>query len=163
MSKKRRKLPKLTNTYTVLNELMASSTEPLPLEKRTYQLTRMYEGLRALEMDADPKPDDWRCVSDAVNLMETLVREMHVCDDSSGLLQDAVEALAKAAKRYKCGGALRLDGAGIQAVRAVLDDYATILEQADARTMVRCHRLTERRLIALINGKLDPADVVIAA
>jgi hypothetical protein len=161
MSKKRRKLPKITNTYTVMNELLASPTEPLPLEKRTYQLTRMYEGLRALEMDADPKPEDWRCVSDAVNLMETLVREMRVCDDSSGLLQAAVEALAKSAKRYKCGGALRLDGAGIQAVRSVLDDYATILSQADARTMVRCHRLTERRLIALINGKLNSTDVIL--
>ena len=99
MSKKRRKLPKLTNTYTVMNELLASPTEPLPLEKRTYQLTRMYEGLRALEMDADPKPEDWRCVSDAVNLMETLVREMRVCDDSSGLLQDAVEVLKSFPKR----------------------------------------------------------------
>jgi hypothetical protein len=164
MSKKR-KMPKKISvvTYTMLDELMASPTAPMPAEKRTYQLTRMYQGLHALEIEANPTPEDWRCVSDAINLLETLVRDMQVCEDASGLLQDAIEAMAKAGKRYKCGGSLRLDGVGIKAIRAVLDDYASVIEQVSARTMVKCHRLTERRLIDICAGKMRSDDVVIAA
>jgi hypothetical protein len=86
---------------------------------------------------------------------------MKVCEDNSGLLHDAVAALAKAGKRHKCGGALRLDGEGIAAVRAVLDDYAALLDVLPARTMIRCHRLTERRIIDLIKGKTRLEDVVV--
>ena len=43
----KRKQPQRPKTYTVLDELMASPTKPMPLEFRTHQLTRMYEGLHA--------------------------------------------------------------------------------------------------------------------
>ena len=56
--------------YTIMDEMMASPTEPLPMEHRTHQLTRMYEGLAAMEQGANPTTDDWRVVSDAVNLMD---------------------------------------------------------------------------------------------
>lgn len=159
--KKKRKLPQYECAYTVMDELLASPTAPLQAEKRTYQLTRMYQGLHEIEQGKNPTPEDWRLVSNAVNLLETLVRDMKVCEDNSGLLHDAVAALAKAGKRHKCGGALRLDGEGIAAVRAVLDDYAALLDVLPARTMIRCHRLTERRIIDLIKGKTRLEDVVV--
>lgn len=140
---------------------MSSPTEPLPDEHRRHQLTRMYEGLAALEKAPSPTTDDWRVVSDAVNLMETLLLEMKVCEDASGLLMDAVTALAMAGKRNMAGGAIRLDGAGIQAVRAILEDYAALLAVLPARTMIRCHRLTERRIHELMDGKKKPHDVEI--
>lgn len=59
------------------------------------------------------------------------------------------------------GGPIRLDGAGIQAVRAVLSDYADVLEALPARTMVRCHRLTEKRIHDILQGRLRPHDVEI--
>jgi len=149
--------------YTILDELMASPTEPLPLEYRTHQLTRMYEGLAAMEKGASPTTDDWRVVSDAVNLMETLIEAMKVCEDSSGLLMDAITAMAMAGKRNLAGAAIRLDGAGIQAVRAILEDYAALLDMLSARTMIRCHRLTEKRLHDLLDGKRKPHDVEITA
>jgi hypothetical protein len=74
--------------------------------------------------------------------METLVVEMKVCEDSSGLLMDAVTALALAGKRNRAGGTIRMDGSGIQAIRALLRDYADLLEVLPARVMIRCHRLT---------------------
>jgi len=149
--------------YTILDELMASPTEPLPLEYRTHQLTRMYEGLAAMEKGASPTTDDWRVVSDAVNLMETLIEAMKVCEDTSGLLMDAITAMAMAGKRNLAGAAIRLDGAGIQAVRAILEDYAALLDVLSARTMIRCHRLTEKRLHDLLDGKRKPHDVEITA
>jgi hypothetical protein len=121
----------------------------------------MWQGLRALETDASPTTNDWRVCSDAVNLMETLVLEMGVCTDASGLLNDAVTALALAGKRHRAGNQLRMDGSGIQAVRAVLEDYATLLDQLPHRTVVRCHRLTEQRIRNILRGKAQPHDVEI--
>ena len=147
--------------YTIMDEMMASPTAPLPLEYRTHQLTRMYEGLASMEKSPSPTTDDWRVVSDAVNLMETLVVEMKVCEDPSGLLMDAITGLALAGKRNMAGGSIRMAGAGIQAVRAILSDYAELLDVLPARVMIRCHRLTEKRLHELLDGKRRPHDVEI--
>lgn len=158
----KRKQPQRPKTYTVFDELLASPTEPMPAEYRTHQLTRMYEGLHSLEKADQPGTDDWRVVSDAVNMLETLVVEMKVCDDDSGLLMDAVRALAVAGQRHKREGKpIRLDGPGIQAVRAVLASYAELLEVLPARTMYRCHRLTEKRIHAILAGRTRPHDVEI--
>lgn len=110
--------------YTLFDVMLASPTELLPLHLRQHQLTRMYQGLEALEKAPKPTTEDWRLVSDAVNLMETLITkgpwpdcrgDLVEVNDSEGLLQDAVTALALAGKRHKAGASLRLDGAGIQA------------------------------------------------
>lgn len=158
---RKRQIAKAKQVYSMLDEMMASPTEPLTQEKRQYQLLRMYEGLRALEIAPEPCTEDWRVVSDAVNLMETLILEMKICEDASGLLMDAITAMAKAGQRNLAGGAIRLDGPGIQAVRAVLRDYAELIEVLPARTMVRCHRLTEKRILNILQGKLRPHDVEI--
>jgi mRNA-degrading endonuclease YafQ of YafQ-DinJ toxin-antitoxin module len=149
--------------YTIMDEMMASPTEPMPLEYRTHQLTRMYQGLHSMETAPAPTTDDWRVVSDAVNLMETLVVEMKVCEDSSGLLMDAITGLALAGKRNMAGGSIRMDGSGIQAVRAILSDYAELLDMLSARTMIRCHRLTEKRLHDMLDGRREPHDVEITS
>jgi len=147
------------HTYGVLDELMASPTNPLPEASRMHQLTVMWQGLRAMETQQEPTSNDWRVCSDAVNLMETLILEMRLCHDASGLLEDAVAALALAAKRHINGGSIRMDGAGIQAVRAVLEDYASVLDILPHRVVVRCHRLTEKRIHAIHSGKAQPHDV----
>lgn len=147
------------HTYSVLDEIMASPIQPLPEASRMHQLTKMWQGLRAMETEPEPTTDDWRVCSDAVNLMETLVLDMRICVDASGLLMDAVTALAMAGKRHRAGGQIRMDGAGIQAVRAVLEDYAQLLLVLPHRTVVRCHRLTERRIHAIHCGKIQPHDV----
>ena len=155
--------------YSVLDELMASDSQPLPAEKRTYQLMRMRQGLDDLMHAAMPGADSWRVLSDAVNLLETLVLEGEApqrdaagrivgshwrgCDgapvevrDSSGLLLDAITALAHAGDRSLQGKPMRLDGPGLSAVRSVLEDYQAALECLPARTMIRCHRKTAARM-----------------
>lgn len=150
-------------TYSKLDEMFASTTDPMPAAFQLHQVTRMYQGLRALELDAQPGNDDWRVCSDAVNLMETLVAG-GVVQDASGLLADAVRALALAGHRHvQTGAAIRLDGAGIQAVRAVIADYKDILAQLPHRTMVRCHRETERRIQDILAGRGRAHDVEVLA
>jgi len=154
--------PTYPRTYTLLDVMTASPTEPTPAPKILHQLTRMYAGLRAIEQDDAPATDDWRVCSDAVNLMETLVTQGHVAD-TSGLLMDAITALALAGRRHLAGGAIRLDGPGILAVRSVLEDYAAALEQLPHRTMVARHRETERRIAEIHAGHRRPHDAEVMA
>jgi hypothetical protein len=162
MRKAKRKPAKPTYIYryTLLDVLQASATEPMSASSRLHQLTRMYGGLHALETAPEPTTDDWRVCSDAVNLMETLV-EMKVVEDGSGLLMDAITALAHAGRRHREGHSLRLDAPGIKAVRSVLEDYASVLEQLPARTMLQAHRLTEKRIHDILQGRKRPHDVEI--
>jgi hypothetical protein len=159
-------------TYTLFDELLASPRAPLPDKSRLHQLTIMWQGLANLETGANPHNNDWRVVSDAVNLMETFVKNgpwadctgaMNDIPDPTGLLQDAVMALAMAGKRKVAGGPLRLDGPGIQAARAVLENYADLLDLLPHRTVVRCHRMTERRMLKIMHGIRQAHDVEVMA
>jgi uncharacterized protein YyaL (SSP411 family) len=150
------------STYGLLDTLFAAPDRPMPESRRRHQLTMMYEGLRAMEQAPNPATDDWRVVSDAVNLMETLVKEMGLCEDATCLLDDAVAAMALAGARHLQDGApIRLDGRGIAAVRAVLSDYSTMLETLSERTMTECHRLTERRIYQIQAGQRQAHDIEI--
>lgn len=153
----RRAGPVYVYQYSLLDVMMASPVEPLPDSHRVHQLTRMYGGLHAIETAPEPTTDDWRVCSDAVNLMETLV-DMGIVEDSSGLLMDAITALALAGKRHRAGGPIRLDAPGIKAVRAVLEDYAAVLDQVPARTMLQAHRQTEKRIHEILQGRKRPHD-----
>ncbi len=141
---------------------MASPTEPLSSEKRQHQLVRMFSALDNLVKADAPTKEDWRLCSDAVNMVESLI-DMGVCQDESGLLMDAVTALAKAGKRNVEGKPIRLDGQGLTAVRGILNDYADLLAVIPARVMIRCHRRTEKRIFDILRGKKQPHDVEIVS
>lgn len=173
--------PVLVFTYSMLDVMMASPSEPMALAKRTHQLSRMWQGLASIEHAERPTTMDWRLCSDAVNLLETLVCEgagmsddngQHSrgwwldcagewvrITDNSGLLMDGVTALALAGRRHFSTGTIRLDGPGIQAVRAVLEDYAALLEVLPARTVMLAHRQTEQRIWAIAHAQRRPHDI----
>ena len=104
-------------TYTMVHELMASTSEPLPEFKRRHQLTRMYEGLASIERGTQPDPQDWRMCADAVNLLETMIEEMKICEDTQGLLAEAIQAMGEAGQRHQAGAQIRLSGRGIFVIR----------------------------------------------
>ena len=148
--------------YTVWDELMASPSEPMPTARRQHQLTSMYQGLRALELDAMPDKTDWRVCCDAVNLLETLIEQGHM-QDPDCLITEATNALAEAAQRSAKGQRLGLTATGMQAVRSCLESYAVALESLSARVMTAAHRATERRLLDIQSGKRRAHDVRVVA
>lgn len=158
---RRQRRPDIPRQFNLARELMASPTEPMAQERRERQLLAMWSGLSALETAPKPSNEDWRAVSDAINLMETLV-DMGECQDASGLLADAVTAMGAAGHRALHGQTLRLDGAGMQAVRAVLEDYSAVLEALPERTVLRAHRLTEQRIIGILTRRRSDGAQVIA-
>jgi uncharacterized protein YyaL (SSP411 family) len=148
-------------TYSLLDVMRASAELPMPAGKSRHQLTRMHEGLLAIETAPNPKPDDWRVVADAVNLMETLAA-MGWIVDGLGLIDDAVEALAVAGARAQDEGKpIRLQGRGIEAVRGVLEDYAEALGGLPERVIVDAHRRTEQRMHAILTGRPQAHDKLV--
>jgi uncharacterized protein YyaL (SSP411 family) len=148
-------------TYSLLDVMRASAELPMPAEKSRHQLTRMHEGLLAIETAPDPKLDDWRVVADAVTLMETL-EAMGCIVDGMGLIPDAVEALAIAgARAQEEGKPIRLQGRGIEAVRGVLEDYTEALEGLPERVIVDAHRRTEQRMHAILTGRPQAHDKLV--
>lgn len=147
-------------TYTLLDVLKADPDNPLPIEKRMYQLQNMWEALDNLEKADKPTIRDWESVADAVNMMEAL-RDMGVVQDPDQIVEQAIEALGKAGFRSMKGANIRLDGPGIQLMRGVLEDYCDALEALPERTMIRAHRHAERRVREMIKGKKRKTDVVV--
>lgn len=148
--------------YSLLDVMTASPIQPLQQSTRTSQLLRMWDGLAQLETAENPAPDNWRVCADAVNLLETLV-EMGEVQDSSGLLVNAVTAMGEAGERAMNGGVIRLSGLGIQAIRAVLEDYAEVLGLLPARIMILAHRKTEKRIREIYQGKGRAHDVQVVS
>ena len=81
--------------------------------------------------------------------------------DEGNLIMDGITALAMAGRRAIMGEQIRLDGPGIAAMRAVLEDYAALLEVLPARTVIDCHRKTERRIREILAGKAKDHDIEI--
>jgi hypothetical protein len=155
-------MPRLRHeTYTLMDEIMSSPTAPISEDRRTYQLTLLYQALAALKLDPQPTKYDWQVCSDCVNLMETLILEMKVCQDQDNLLNDATMALVRAGKRKKDGNNIRLDAEGIKALQALFEDYAELVAILPERVMVKCFRLTEKRIQDLRKGKKKAHDVEI--
>ena len=140
---------RLTSAYSLMDELMSSGTEPMPEKMQVYQMTRIYEALNSLETALEPTVEDWRLVSDAVNMLQTLIMEMSICEDTSGLLQDAIAAMSQAGGRYESGAHIRFTAVGLQALRGVVEDYGLLLSTLPHRAMIKCHRLTELRILRL--------------
>ena len=155
-------MPRLRHeTYTLMDEIMSSPTVPISEDRRTYQLTLLYQALAALKLDPQPTKYDWQVCSDCVNLMETLILEMKVCQDQDNLLNDATMALVRAGKRKRDGNNIRLDAEGIKALQALFEDYAELVAILPERAMVKCFRLTEKRIQDLRKGKKKAHDVEI--
>ena len=159
--KKKRHLSGLTYKYTLLDEISASTVHPISEFDRENRMGRMRHALKNIVSGESPCKIDWEHCAECVNLMETLIRKNSGtwldCDgkeaqvvDASGLLDDAILAMANAGVRSSKGKGMRLDGPGIVAVTAVMDDYEDLVAQLPARTIIKAHRSTERRTMEII-------------
>lgn len=126
--------------------MLANPDKPMPPSRYRHQLTRMHLALANITSGQNPTDDDWRLLADAINLVETLVLQ-GIAQDESGLLHDAITAMAEAFYRAGQDSArMRLTGPGIAAIRAVLADWGACLEQLPERTVIEAHIATDRRI-----------------
>jgi hypothetical protein len=149
-------------TYTVMDAMMASPERPMKEERRQYQLMVIRTSLYSIERAEKPSVEDWKIISQAINMMEMLV-EMGFAKDEDGLIQDAIDSMARAAQRYKDKNVMRFTGSEMSVIRGIIEDYQTMIENLDERTMIHCHRKTEMRLQDILKGKARPNDIRITA
>jgi len=149
-------------TYSVMDAMMASPDHPMKAQRRDYQMMIIRTSLASIERAENPTTDDWKIISQAINMMEMLV-EMGFAKDEDGLIKDAIDAMASSAQRYKDKKVMRFSGNEMKVIRGIIDDYQTMIENLDERTMIHCHRKTEMRLQEILSGKKRPTDVRIPA
>jgi len=149
-------------TYSVMDAMMASPDHPMKAQRRDYQMMIIRTSLASIERADNPTTDDWKIISQAINMMEMLV-EMGFAKDEDGLIKDAIDAMASSAQRYKDKKVMRFSGNEMKVIRGIIDDYQTMIENLDERTMIHCHRKTEMRLQEILSGKKRPTDVRIPA
>jgi len=142
-------------SYSLMDELMASVTQPLAEQKQRTYMSRVRRAYAALA-GAAPSYDAADLCIDVVGMVESLV-ELGIAADGSGLIQDAQNAVGFTVSQYPEGPALPLTPEGARAVDAVLEDYAEMMAVLPARTMIHCHRSAEKRRRSLLNNMKAPA------
>jgi hypothetical protein len=148
-------------TYSHFHEMFADPVKPLSQDKQVSYLIKIYEGLDALDNMTHPEDHHWQNVADAVNMLTTLVTDMAVMEDPDGVIRDATKTLHGAWKREQSLGYNTLDELEVEALRTAVAEYAEVMETLPERAMVRCHRLTEKRMQEILNGKRREGDLVI--
>lgn len=156
MKRQHHRRPRSVCAYTLLEEISASATDALPHATRVHHLTLMWQALASIERDREPKKQDLQYVSDALNIVHALVRDLHVAEDREGLLLDALQEMAITAERHAAGGSIRLSARGILCVRSILEDYAALMDQLSARVMIRAHRTAAKNVQAALAGHVAP-------
>jgi hypothetical protein len=125
---------------------------PLPKQVRDRFILRAYTALESLTSGKESDVEAWRDLADVINVTETLAVHLRKLDLQATVYTQAANDSMKAAQaRYKAGNALRLDGQGIEAVRACLLIYSQCLELLTERQVEEAFRRTAdevRKMIA---------------
>lgn len=109
-----------------------------------------------------PGEDDWRDLSDCINTVETLALSMGKVPPGQVMptVDAAIAGMVGAAKRFKAGQGMRMDAAGLTAVREVVAIYQDCLDGLTAREMAMAQAETQRRVHALLRSKTRSAEVI---
>lgn len=126
----------MKTTYSLMDALLASTTEPLPLKKRDWQLGRMREALESGKTKLELS--NIKVLSTAIDLMVTL-QDMGYLEDADKALEDGMVALMQP----------NLNDLEVRTFEGILEDYQMVMETLPARTMISAHRTTEKRLAKL--------------
>ncbi len=143
--KKRKPIRRASTHYGPWHVMLASPDKPMQPSRYRHQLTRMHLAMASITKGESPTDEDWRLIADAINLVETLVLQ-GVAQDESGLLHDAITAMAEAYRADQDSARMRLTGPGLAAISAVLADWGVCLEQLPERTVIEAHIATDRRI-----------------
>ena len=120
-------------TYSHIDLLMASPTEPLPLKKRQYQMDLMRKALDNCKTESSLH--DIAVLATAVDLMTTLC-DMGYLEDNDKALEDAMVALMHD----------NFNDIEIRMFEGILEDYQMVMDNLPARIMIAAHRATEKRI-----------------
>jgi hypothetical protein len=106
---------------------------------------------------AEPDIENWRTLADVINLLSTLVEDMDVLEDTENTIQRAKDVIRKAFESNN-RSLTAVDSGIIHALVASLEEAVQKLPE---RTVIKAHRLTEKRVQSILNGNRQHGDIVI--
>jgi hypothetical protein len=136
-------------------------TDPLSLlrpaskEKRDAVMLKFLTALHEMSCGRHPGVEEWRSLSDCVNTTETLATRLEKLDPSEVMptVNAAIEGMVAASNRFKAGKGMRLDAAGLAALRDVVSIYGQCLESLTEREMAVAQAETQRRVNEIYRRK----------
>jgi len=136
--------------------------QPASTSRRDAVLLHFYTALEAMSRGDHPGESEWRTLSDAINSIETLALHMRklVPAEVMPAVNSAIAAMVGAANRFKAGQGMRLDGAGLAALREVVGIYEQCLDGFTEHEMARAQAETQRRMSALLRSPVHSKEVV---
>lgn len=157
--------------YSLLDQVTASPTEPLPKASRDRHMTILLTSLEAIAKSPAPKMQDFANLTDPVNILDTFAgmefrdRQTgeggYTLDIDAGIIRAASTALVEAFMRHKTTGQLRLSGPGLAAVREAFSAYAQLVEQLPARVLIKAWRDMAKEMQQAAKGARDPKTIVL--
>lgn len=139
-----------------------SLLRPADAQRAGKVLLTFLTALQEMSAGRHPGEEEWRSLSDAINTVETMTTlRMLDAAEVMPLVTAAITAMVGAAKRYRAGQGMRLDAAGLKALRDVIDVYRQALEGFTEREMAVAQAATQRRVNALLHAKKPDHQVVI--
>jgi hypothetical protein len=157
--------------FSLMDELAASPTNPMPKVMRDHQLSVIHTSLENIAKGAAPTLDELSHLSDVVNILDTLhgmtfadriTKEGgYALEIDRKVIDGATEAIKDAFERHKAGGQIRLSGTGLAAIRTALATYTQFLDELPARVVINAWRRTRAEILAALAGRGDPKTVVL--
>ena len=143
-----------------INPLTALS--PAPAEKRERVMARFRSSLETIARGRHPSAVEWRDMADLCNLVDTLALHMGrlIPEEVIPSVKAATDSMKEAARRYRESEVMRLDAAGLEALRDVMAIYEQCLEGLTEREIEQARAETERRVREIRRSKTRSSEVV---
>jgi hypothetical protein len=140
-------------TYTHFDELFSDPVHPLPVSKMTLYQTIIYQALDAIE-SGTAKDSHWQTLSDVINMLTTFKDEGLIEDD--GVIENAKMLIYNTYKDSKL-----FNQEDMKNINSIVNNYINLISDMPERNMVKCHRVTEKRIHSILNGKKTANDLII--
>lgn len=158
MSTRRRGVPNAPTggyAFTLLDELRASPTEPLPAAQRQARVKDARFNLDQLAHGAAPSRYNWKVLATVGNIFEVML-ELELVQDPEKLLWRAQNVLKSAAEHAIEHDVLpRLVGVEIEVIASLINAYEEVLEVLPHRDLIRVLRETDKRMRVRRPGDFD--------
>lgn len=154
--------------YTALDEMMASSTNPMPTKLREHHLCAILSSFAAIRA-VKARVDDVRAMVDVVNLFDTLAHtdfrdadgDVATIAVPEHLLARAVRAVADLATGANAGKPISFTAEEQAVMLEVIETYTELVAVVPHRAMVRAWRRTMREIEQARRGKLRGENIIL--
>lgn len=126
----------------ILNPLAAFQT--LPKDVIDKNVAKNLSSIEAIARCAHPGPDEWRDLSDVVNVLEQLVIQKQIDADHMVAINEATTAMVAAATRYKAGKGMRMTGPELESMRYVCAIYEAAMQRLSWLVIHRAAQAADR-------------------